>query len=46
MRWLERGGSEVGLMRAAGWSSLTMIKKYTAAHADRLMADEMRRLVG
>jgi hypothetical protein len=29
-------------MRAAEWSSLTMIKTYTEAHSDQLMADEMR----
>ena len=46
VRWLERGGSEVGLMRVAGWSSLTMVKKYTAASADRLASEEMRRLIG
>ena len=42
--WLERGGSEIGLMRAAGWKSLAMIKTYTKARADVLAADEMRRL--
>ena len=45
VRWLERGGSEVGLMRVAGWSSLEMVKKYTAASADRLAAEEFRRLM-
>ena len=42
--WLERGGSEIGLMRVAGWKSLAMVKRYTAANADVLAADEMRRL--
>jgi integrase/recombinase XerC len=44
--WLERGGIEIGLMRAAGWKSLAMIKTYTRARADVLAADEMRRLMG
>lgn len=29
-RWLDKGGSEIGLMAIAGWSSLEMVKRYTA----------------
>jgi integrase len=43
--WLERGGSEVGLCRIAGWSSLTQVKRYSAARADHLAHGEMRRLM-
>lgn len=51
VRWLtprdgQPGGSEIGLMRIAGWSSLAMVRKYTNASADRLAHDEMRRLLG
>lgn len=45
VRWLERGGSEVGLCRVAGWSSLAMVRKYSAAQADRLSKIEMRRII-
>ena len=44
VRWLSNGGSELGLMRTAGWSSREMIAVYTAANADQLAQDEMRRL--
>jgi integrase len=46
VRWLASGGSELGLMRAAGWSSRDMIAVYTAANAHQLAQDEMRRLFG
>jgi len=45
VRWLQSGGSETGLMRIAGWRSVTMIARYTRASADLLAADEMRRLM-
>ena len=46
IRWLERGGSESGLMRVAGWSSSEMVRLYTRSAASRLAGDEMRRLMG
>ncbi len=46
IRWLERGGSESGLMRVAGWSSSEMVRLYTRSAASRLASDEMRRLMG
>ncbi len=33
-RWLERGGSESGLMSMAGWSSSDMLQRYTKARAE------------
>jgi integrase len=45
VRWLRNGGSEVGLMRIAGWSSREMIALYTSACADELAHSEMRRLL-
>ena len=46
VRWLAGGGSELGLMRVAGWSNREMISLYTAARADELAHAEMRRLQG
>jgi integrase/recombinase XerC len=46
VRWLERGGSELGLQRVAGWSDLSMVRVYVRARADQLAADEMRRIIG
>ncbi|HEX2656712.1 MAG TPA: tyrosine-type recombinase/integrase [Polyangia bacterium] len=43
-RWLERGGSEGGLMAVAGWSRREMIDRYTRATSERRAADEARRL--
>ena len=34
-RWLRAGGSEQGLMSVAGWSSRSMIDRYTGASASR-----------
>ena len=45
VRWLARGGSETGLMRVAGWSSLVMVQTYVRAQSDVLAADEMRKLM-
>ena len=45
-RWLARGGSELGLQRIAGWTSLVMVRTYTRARADDLAHEEMRRLFG
>lgn len=43
-RWLERNGSESGLMAAAGWKSLQMVQRYTAFTKQRRAADEARKL--
>lgn len=45
VRWLARGGSETGLMRVAGWSSLIMVQTYVRARASDLASDEFRRLM-
>lgn len=44
-RWIEAGGSEVGLQRLAGWHDSQMISRYTAASGQRLMHSEYRRLL-
>jgi site-specific recombinase XerD len=43
-RWLRANGSEQGLMAVAGWSSRTMLDRYTAASASERAADEARGL--
>lgn len=43
-RWLEKGGSEGGLMAAAGWSSRAMLDRYTRATAQQRAAVEHRAL--
>jgi site-specific recombinase XerD len=43
-RWLRANGSEQGLMAVAGWSSRTMLDRYTAASAAERAADEARGL--
>ncbi len=43
-RWLDRGGSEGGLMQVAGWSDPAMIRRYAKARAARRALDEARRL--
>lgn len=43
-RWLDRGGSEGGLMQVAGWSDPAMIRRYAKARAGRRALDEARRL--
>jgi integrase len=45
-RWIDAGGSEVGLQRLAGWADSQMVRRYTAANADRLMHAEYKRLMG
>jgi site-specific recombinase XerD len=42
--WLKEGGSEGGLMRAAGWSSRQMLDRYAAANAAERSRAERRRL--
>ena len=44
VRWLSAGGSEVGLMSQAGWTSRTMIGRYTKASGEALAAAEFDRL--
>lgn len=43
-RWLEKGGSEGGLMAVAGWSRPEMLMRYTRARASERAAEEARRL--
>lgn len=43
-RWLAKGGSEGGLMAVAGWSSRSMLDRYTAATAAERAAAEARGL--
>ncbi len=42
--WLREGGSEGGLMRAAGWSSRQMLDRYASANAAERARAERRRL--
>jgi hypothetical protein len=41
---LRRGGSEQGLMSVAGWSTRSMIDRYTGASASERAAAEAREL--
>lgn len=43
-RWLRAGGSEQGLMAVAGWSSRSMLDRYTVASAGERAAAEARTL--
>lgn len=43
-RWLDRGGSEAGLMAVAGWERPDMLMRYTRATAAGRAVDESRRL--
>ena len=43
-RWLRAGGSEQGLMSVAGWSTRSMIDRYTGASAADRAAAESRNL--
>jgi site-specific recombinase XerD len=43
-RWLRAGGSEQGLMAVAGWSTRSMIDRYTGASASERAAAEARTL--
>jgi site-specific recombinase XerD len=43
-RWLRAGGSEGGLMAVAGWSTRSMIERYTGASAAERAATEARGL--
>ena len=42
--WLARGGSEVGLMRLAGWQSSAMVARYSRHGGEALALAEHRRL--
>ena len=44
VRWLGKGGSETGLMAQAGWTSRTMIDRYTKAANEALAAAEFDRI--
>lgn len=44
--WLQRGGTEIGLQRVAGWAGPEMVKLYTRANGADLARDEHRRLFG
>ncbi|MFV1504006.1 tyrosine-type recombinase/integrase [Mycobacterium kansasii] len=43
-RWLRAGGSEGGLMNVAGWTTRSMVDRYTSASAAERAADEARGL--
>lgn len=43
-RWLEKGGSEGGLMAVAGWTRPEMLLRYTRARASERAAEEAGRL--
>ncbi|MDO0976962.1 tyrosine-type recombinase/integrase [Mycolicibacterium frederiksbergense] len=43
-RWLRAGGSEQGLMAVAGWSTRSMLDRYTSASASERAAAEARTL--
>jgi integrase/recombinase XerD len=43
-RWLDKGGSEGGLMAVAGWKTRKMVDRYTKARAALRAVDEARRL--
>lgn len=43
-RWHDAGGSEVGLMAVAGWSSPAMLQRYGKANRERRAIEEARRL--
>lgn len=43
-RWLKAGGSEGSLMKSAGWSSVSMVYRYSAASAEGRARDEQRSL--
>lgn len=43
-RWLRSGGTEGGLMAVAGWSTRSMLDRYTAHSASERAIEESRRL--
>lgn len=42
--WLSRGGSDTGLMKAMGWTSPAMLRRYAASRAEERMLDEAKRI--
>jgi integrase/recombinase XerD len=44
VRWLKSGGTETGLMAQAGWTSNTMIGRYSKTASEQLAAEEFDRL--
>ena len=44
--WIRNGGTEVGLMAYAGWSSTEMIARYTKSVAQENAINEAKRLMG
>ena len=44
VRWLRSGGTETGLRAHAGWTSNTMVERYTRAASEQLAAEEFDRL--
>ena len=45
-QWIAAGGSEVGLMRIAGWADVQMVRRYSRTNGDQLAVEEARRLLG
>jgi len=43
-RWLDKGGTEGGLMAVAGWSRREMIDRYVRSTSERRAAEEARKL--
>jgi len=43
-RWLDKGGSEQGLMKQAGWSSPRMAQRYSLANMEQRSIAEAKRL--
>jgi integrase/recombinase XerD len=43
-RWLERGGSEGGLMAVGGWSQRSMMDRYSRATASQRAVEEARKI--
>lgn len=43
-RWLDKGGSETGLMANNGWSSMAMVQRYAKSNREQRAATEARRL--
>lgn len=44
--WLRAGGSQLGLMKVAGWTKLEMVERYTEDCATDLAIEEARQLMG
>lgn len=44
VRWLDKGGSPLGLKSHGGWSDWDMVERYVGHHAEQLAIREARRL--